>query len=409
MQTNPTRTSNEIRIGDLLVSAGLVRTEDLCEAMEIASSLGLPVGKVLVMSGFLAQPLLQATVQAQALLRDQLLQHDIALQALAAVKARSIPLADALHALGWSQTATFPETRLGDLLISSGLISKEDLQKALEIGQETGLPLGRVLYASGKITDATLWSALNAQVMIRDKRLTKDQAAHALRSTHDRQMELETLLQEQNILKSKPTRTIKLGELLVLAGFLSQDVLLTALEIGLLEEKPLGQILINRDLITKSVLDKALELQALVEDNKILPVQASEVLRLITSRSITISQAMAMLGYIEPKKHETIRLGELLKLAGLITEGDILEALRISAVNGNLLGKILVATGQLDETLVHAALHCQFMLREGFLREEQAVIALNYCQRMRCGFNDALRELGWVQAISEGPIDSPAS
>ena len=84
------------------------------------------------------------------------------------------------------------------------------------------------------------------------------------------------------------------------------------------------------------------------------------------SRDLTISQAMARLGFIEPKKHETVKFGELLKLAGLITESDIEEALRISAINGNLLGKILVATGQLDEMLVHAALHCQFMLREGF-------------------------------------------
>jgi hypothetical protein len=36
------------------------------------------------------------------------------------------------------------------------------------------------------------------------------------------------------------------------------------------------------------------------------------------------------------------------------------------------------------------------LLREGFLKMEQATHALNHCQRNRCSFDDALQELGYT-------------
>lgn len=400
--------TRQIRIGDLLIKACIVQQHELAEAMDIASSLGLPIGKVMVMSGYLDQSVLQAAIQVQTLLRDNLVQAETALRALQVVKEQKVPLPDALRQLGWTPKEPAVETKLGDLLVAAGLVKKEDLAECLETSKETGLPLGRVLFNTGKVSDTTLWSALNAQVMIRDRKISKEQATKALRAAFERQQNFESLLNDEGVIKQPQQKRIKLGELLVLAGFLSQEILMTALEVGLLEEKPLGQVLVSRQIITRQVLDSALQIQELMENHHFLPVQAAEILRLVITRNMSTSQAIAELGLLGARPHETIRFGELLKLSGLVTEDDIIEALRLSVINGNLLGKILVATGQLDELLVHAALRCQFLIREGFLKQEQAVIALNYCQRMRCTFDEALVELGWKAQDQPTPSEQPA-
>lgn len=398
--------TRQIRIGDLLIKACIVQQHELAEAMDIASSLGLPIGKVMVMSGYLDQSVLQAAIQVQTLLRDNMVAPETALRALQMVKEQKQPLPDALRQLGWQPKEATTETKLGDLLVAAGLVAKEDLLTSLETSKETGLPLGRVLFNTGKVSDTTLWAALNAQVMIRDKKINKEQAVKALRAAYDRQQNFEMLLSDEGVIKQPQQKRIKLGELLVLSGFLSQEILMTALEVGLLEEKPLGQVLVQRQIITRQVLDCSLQIQEMMENHHFMPVQAAEILRLVITRNLSISQAIAELGLLGARPHETIRFGELLKLSGLVTEDDINEALRLSVINGNLLGKILVATGQLDELLVHAALRCQFLIREGFLKQEQAVIALNYCQRMRCTFDDALVELGWKAEGADTPVEA---
>jgi len=54
--------------------------------------------------------------------------------------------------------------RLGDLLVSVGLISDEQLQYALQIQKETGERLGSALISSGIITEAQLIEALEVQL-----------------------------------------------------------------------------------------------------------------------------------------------------------------------------------------------------------------------------------------------------
>ncbi len=61
-------TTDGVRLGDLLTGAGLLQASDLREAMLISKQQGLPVGRVLIMSGYLTEQHLQAAVQAQSLL-----------------------------------------------------------------------------------------------------------------------------------------------------------------------------------------------------------------------------------------------------------------------------------------------------------------------------------------------------
>ncbi len=58
-----------IRVGELLVEAGIVSSSEMTEAIQVSKRLGVPIGRVLTMSGWVPEPLLEATLQVQHLMR----------------------------------------------------------------------------------------------------------------------------------------------------------------------------------------------------------------------------------------------------------------------------------------------------------------------------------------------------
>ncbi|HEY9758694.1 MAG TPA: hypothetical protein V6C97_26240 [Oculatellaceae cyanobacterium] len=74
-----------MRLGDLLVEAGLVKEEDFCEAMEISAYKSKLIGEILVESRLLSKPRLQAALELQRLLSMGLVQRNQAIAALSSV------------------------------------------------------------------------------------------------------------------------------------------------------------------------------------------------------------------------------------------------------------------------------------------------------------------------------------
>jgi hypothetical protein len=86
---------------------------------------------------------------------------------------------------------------------------------------------------------------------------------------------------------------------------------------------------------------------------------------------------------------------DLLVKAGLLTESDINAAAAARAKVGGDMAQLLQSAGKLDKQTFDAAVICLPMIREGFLKLEQYIIALNYCSRSRVDFDTALEEMGW--------------
>ncbi len=62
-----------IRIGDLLIRAGILDPTGFDEAIQIATQIGLPFGRVLIMSNFVDEDTLKAALQIQSMINDKLL------------------------------------------------------------------------------------------------------------------------------------------------------------------------------------------------------------------------------------------------------------------------------------------------------------------------------------------------
>jgi hypothetical protein len=164
--------SKNPKVGELLTRAGVLRAQDLQEAISIAQDTGQMIGKVLIMSGFITKEDLAAAVEAQSMIRDGLLETGLAVLGLSTCSREHILLEQALDQLGW-HPQNKPTAKLGELLIASGNISIEHLTKALDEMRESVRPLGSLLVEWEVISRDLLQCALDIQCEIRDGKISK--------------------------------------------------------------------------------------------------------------------------------------------------------------------------------------------------------------------------------------------
>lgn len=284
--------SAEILVGDLLVKAGIIDRSDLADALPISLKTGLPVGRILISSGALKESTLQAALFAQSMLRDCLLTEDISVQAIRLLDHEGCSLDDALAKLGWKSDTYELTNRLGQLFLDAQIIDEEELAAGLEGFYAAGLPLARVLVIQGVINNEIAFAALSAQRLVRDSLITREQAIEALKAANANQTSLEESLSVFGYLKLHPDNTIRLGELLVLAGLATEEELLENVERSLNQEEYIGETFVNSGRISQGVLDSALELQRLATAGIMEPRQSAEALRRIAITGMSVNEAV---------------------------------------------------------------------------------------------------------------------
>lgn len=391
-----TEQSSQIKLGDLLTRAGLLTADELKEGMMIARQQSLPVGRVLIMAQFISENSLQAAVQAQSMLKDGILPLDMALKALEITDDEGIPLETALEIAGWSSGETEQVTnKLGELLIESGFITQEQLQVALQQCQSSGLPLGRILVSLMILSDSLLAAALNAQILIRDDRITREQAIQGLKASKERAQSIEEAL-KQSGLELGPRQSIRLGELLQRANLIDEDQIMEAVEKGLVEGKHIGEVLIDSGLIPAPALDCALEVQKHVSSQNIDTESCGQVLSLMVSEGLSLEEAIKRTS--KPKRAgggEELPLYQLLQLAGLITPKDIERALKAGSRNTELMAMMLLLVEAVDPSMLAACMRLHRLVSAGALKTDQALMAIGICLNRKCELEQAFKSLGW--------------
>lgn len=390
------RASKVKKIGELLVAAGVLKLDQLGPALQVSKKTGLPLGRVLIMNQQLNERDLASAVQAQTMIREGVLSYEFAVKALNRAFGRMAPLDAALAEMGWTPKADLTENEMATLLLESQLISEKQLDEAHQKAAETRLPLGRILVLCGALTPSLLASVLSLLVLQRDLKITHEQAQDALRAIRNQRVSLDDALAEQGFRSKSAKSTVRLGELFALAGLLAESDIMVAVELGLAQEVPLGQVLIDQQLVPQHALEAGLDLQKLVANGSLEVAKAAEILRLVNARGIPWEQAAMELGHtVKDTREETNKAVEFLKLAGLITDSVISKAEEGLANYDNDLRRALMAAGPVDQQIFDAAVKCQKMIQDGLIRTPEAIIAIHYCERTRVGLEDALEELAW--------------
>jgi tetratricopeptide (TPR) repeat protein len=370
------------RLGDLVTELGLVGTKDLNEALEIKKETGLPIGNVLTMSGFIAERQLDAVLKAQSLLRDGLIDMNMVRKAVDLVSLTTKTFEDALKDVGWVSPQEASSCRLGDLLLESQLVSEVQLEDAINKSLLTGLPTGRLLVLSGTLTEQLLSAALNAQVMIRDRKLSKRDAILGLKEGKSRGITTEDPMPDRGSYQMPAVGEIRLGELLSLAGIVSKSDMLSAAEQGFLKHIPIGQVLTQQNLISQSVLHVSLELQKALATKAMQLSQALETLKGVVQNESLGQSVLHDLQVSNVNNNQQLSLVQFLRQSGGMTESDVIKIHEYATNNSEILARLLVLTEVMTNANVAAALTCIMLVEQNVLTQERAyAVFTTACQK----------------------------
>jgi hypothetical protein len=286
----------EHRLGELLIDMGFLQQKELEDAVSMAQQTRLPLGSVLVMSGHLSDKELRAVVLGQSLLKDNVIVKDDMFKVMKIVRERGVSFEEGMQMLEGRVEISQKETnKLGELLIESERITKEQLQTALDTVESSGLPLGRVLVLTNAVTENVLKVGLEVQIGVRDGSVTRDEAIAKLRNATS-----QSSVTRQSIEMTAPTldKILRLGEFFEKAGIISDTDMLNALEVALSQQRRVGEVLVQFNLVSERMVEAALELQHLTRGRQIRPDQAISALQNMHFNGMTLHQA---LGVPEPE------------------------------------------------------------------------------------------------------------
>lgn len=393
---------DDCRLGQLMIDLEILSPEYLDFALRLTQEFGLPLGRVIIMAGWISERQLTSVVQLQSLLKDRLLTREKALEAMRVVSQSDVGLEEALSQVGWQGNADLAANRLGQLLLAAGFINPQDLERSLNRSFSTGLPFGRLLVMSGALTESMLAAALSAQVLLRDGKITYEQAVEALVAARAREISVEIPLVDKGFYRLPAQRTIRLGELLVLAGLLTESDLMYVVEMGLVNQKPVGQVLMDFGLVTERLLNTALKLQAMVANGTIKPVEAARALTKVHHYGLSVAQAIQQGSSItKSERRDAPSIDEFLRLVGTINSSDVQRSIEIGLKNCQIMSRILLVAGAVDEATLNAALRCISLVRDEVMSMEQAIIAFDCSQRGGSNVDEVLRELGWARESAQ--------
>ena len=395
------RSTNDNKIGELLVKAQIISQKQLDECVRLAGSKRLHLGQMLIMSGYITPRDLQSAVDAQSSLRDRKIEETFAIKCLniSCKSERSFSSVVDEQAAIQEETDANQEYTLGHLLFEAEAVSKDQLDAAVQRSYATGIPMGRILVLNNACDEYLLAKALDLLVKVRDGLAERDDAVPALRSVIGAASETPAT---KSLLLPPTGKKIRLGELLLRAGVMGEGDVLNAVELGLTYKVHIGQIMVEQGYVAQHVVESALELQNYVEAEQIKAEQAVETLRRIVSEGGSVQAilgSMTASSSSSPASSGAISFEKLLTLSRVIGQDQIDEAFNICRQTPEALAKILRLTGFIDEGVHDAVLRCHQLMDGGSLNRDDALVALDYCLNKNTdglkSFDEVLAELGW--------------
>lgn len=177
----------------------------------------------------------------------------------------------------------------------------------------------------------------------------------------------------------------------------------------------LGQLFVGSGIVSERGLDAALKLQEMVRGGQLTSEQSvlamkraaelggnldDDVIAWAKDPDAAQKRQKTATGSIPkaqaPPPRDAVaaqRIADLLKQAGLVTDEDLEIARKVKSKHGGDLTQILVSAGKLSAKTVEAAAEIQNLVAVGSLRIDKAIMALHYCERMRVGLKEALKEI----------------
>lgn len=174
--------ANKVKLGRLLVEAEVVSSIDLTEAIQVSKRLGVPIGQVLMVSGCVSEAQLEAALLGQSLISHGTESVENIIKALRAVKSEGISLYKALGTKFHELDSPRGREILSQLLIEAEVVTQNQIDHALTMSFEAGIPLGKALVMEGILPPSLFPSVVNIYNELQSESIDQQTAIDQLQS-----------------------------------------------------------------------------------------------------------------------------------------------------------------------------------------------------------------------------------
>lgn len=382
---------------ELVRSANVVDEQTLENAISISQRLNLPLERALMQSGSFSEETMRPLLAAKQMVENNTVRLDTAINAIRLAQHDGVDFQVALKKIVsvHQKTLVTPSMNndLTSILLGAAIITQDQFGMAMQKSLQTKILIGRVLVITGNISSSLFMSALQAVLLVRDKTINKGEATDAIKLAQQKNICLEQALFEMGSFKTPAVGSLKLSELMRMAGLISESELAECMEIELFKNKSFGQVLREQGLATDELLENAMMLQGSVASGELKAYEAAEAMRLIAKENMLLHNAITSVTQ-RARSNSEIRLGELLIESCVLTRDAVEGTVSSSVTNNVKIGKMLLDAGLIQKSMLHRALRCQSLLKYGAVSKDQAVKILSCCKQKEQTLDQAIVGLG---------------
>ena len=360
------------RLGELFLETGIVDHTTVSEGLSIAKRTSFPIGRVLVMTGWVDDHDINCALEIQNLLRDGTIDRPLAKDLLRFSHLNKVDINEAFR-LNWlSRDNERSHSRLGKLILASGVADENQMAQAMREAVRHDMPLGSALLMLRIISPKTFDGALNLQIMMRDKKVTFAEAIQYLKEMPDRSVSLREVLGDHGKFLRQNSMVPRIGEMLISAQIVSARDVLVSCEIGTESDESIGRVMLGRGHVSEHMLESALKLQHMIANRVITYRRAVKILKLAAQLGASVEKIMdesAMLDQVFTLLRRTKVIPEILlrEVASQIVDFE------------ETVAEAMLAKGYVNPIHARIGLACLERIRKGELTEAKAAFIMHHC------------------------------
>ncbi len=322
--------SKSNKLGDLLIEAQLINHDQLNLCLQRSQSIGLPLGRVLVLNNFITENCLNAALEVQVRIRDEMLPRSQAVEVLRVASGRYLSNSANSYIMEQAKQILEGNTkqtgRIGELLVSANILNEADIANAIEIQLQTGEMLGQILINQGFINQELLDAVLKIQKKVYQGSIELYAAVDCLKIAYQTGLNIEDAL--LNVCSEEIDRAcldFKFFELLNNANIINEEKIEEAFNYKTKTALVLAKILSMTGYLNESLLLTSLKVYYMVAKNIMAAKDATFVLnyfngKLVDSNyeiSLTLEDVLNELGWdknttlVSPTESENININEM--------------------------------------------------------------------------------------------------
>ncbi|MDZ4835370.1 MAG: hypothetical protein SGJ27_16455 [Candidatus Melainabacteria bacterium] len=401
--------SQHVRLGDLLMEAGILSSTYIKDALERYEEEGLPIGKVLVVSGYLSDNELRNALNLQYMVNDRLLTRKDAVEVLKTSHTNRLTLEESFRKTGLVQPEEQETNKLGQLLVDSGNVDEERVEESLKASSSTGLPLGHILCHLNLISQAIINRALLIQQFVRRGQIMRNQGIDSLRFAGDREERLEKLQINRGYKRQPLRNTPLMGDLLLSAGVATDRQIREAQLAHITHNSTFGKALVDTHQLPEEFVMAAVVIQEMIDNNTLELERAREALIEVRAKGVSPTRAVAEACTFRLPLNQSRALLELLSAVGAVDIRKLpVEIQERAGVNYNqvlYLCRSLSSSGTVEDQVLYSALRLVDLKNRELIEPDKAIMVLDFAVKSDTDIEYALYMMGVTERTRLREVD----